>query len=244
MERENGCLGLTLRGGGEYPLIVTNVRMHGPVFKTGQIKPGDRVLRVDNVSLRLVSDVIMNDYLNFLILADLADEQNTNRGTAHSEEWSLVRVYKSYDRVRRVGDAECGVQHGATAVGDRTTDEREAGTDFEQLFECCQSERYLSQAGRSATGGDLYCQHTASQYCGSVSEIYRSICFGIINLSVYFFSCGALSVGDQILSVDETIVENSAYSPEEVTTLLDANCTKGYTQLQILPAHTLVRRRG
>lgn len=49
VERENGCLGLTLRGGGEYPLIVTNVRPAGPVYKTGRIKPGDRVLRVDNV---------------------------------------------------------------------------------------------------------------------------------------------------------------------------------------------------
>lgn len=49
VERENGCLGLTLRGGGEYPLIVTNVRPHGPVFKIGRIKPGDRLLRVDNV---------------------------------------------------------------------------------------------------------------------------------------------------------------------------------------------------
>lgn len=51
VERENGCLGLTLRGGGEMPLIVTNVRPHGPVFKTGRIKPGDRLLRVDNISL-------------------------------------------------------------------------------------------------------------------------------------------------------------------------------------------------
>lgn len=55
VERENGCLGLTLRGGGEYPLIVTNVRPHGPVFKIGRIKPGDRLLRVDNVS-RAASD--------------------------------------------------------------------------------------------------------------------------------------------------------------------------------------------
>lgn len=57
IERENGCLGLTLRGGGEFPLIVTHVRPHGPVFKTGRIKPGDRLLHVDNVSvlcLRLV----------------------------------------------------------------------------------------------------------------------------------------------------------------------------------------------
>lgn len=49
VERENGCLGLTLRGGGDFPLIVTNVRPHGPVFKVGRIKPGDRLLRVDNV---------------------------------------------------------------------------------------------------------------------------------------------------------------------------------------------------
>lgn len=50
VERENGCLGLTLRGGGDFPLIVTNVRPHGPVFKVNRIKPGDRLLRVDNVS--------------------------------------------------------------------------------------------------------------------------------------------------------------------------------------------------
>lgn len=50
VERESGCLGLTLRGGGDYPLIVTHVRPHGPVYKTGRIKPGDRLLRVDNVS--------------------------------------------------------------------------------------------------------------------------------------------------------------------------------------------------
>lgn len=51
MERESGCLGLTLRGGADYPLIVTHVRPLGPVYKTGRIKPGDRLLRVDNVSL-------------------------------------------------------------------------------------------------------------------------------------------------------------------------------------------------
>lgn len=51
VERESGCLGLTLRGGADYPLIVTHVRPHGPVYKTGRIKPGDRLLRVDNVSV-------------------------------------------------------------------------------------------------------------------------------------------------------------------------------------------------
>lgn len=56
VERENGCLGLTLRGGGDLPLIVTNVRPHGPVFKTGRLKPGDRLLRVDNVRLISFND--------------------------------------------------------------------------------------------------------------------------------------------------------------------------------------------
>lgn len=56
VERENGCLGLTLRGGGDFPLIVTNVRPHGPVFKVNRIKPGDRLLRVDNVSVKNEND--------------------------------------------------------------------------------------------------------------------------------------------------------------------------------------------
>lgn len=56
VERESGCLGLTLRGGADYPLIVTHVRLHGPVYKTGRIKPGDRLLRVDNVSEERTTD--------------------------------------------------------------------------------------------------------------------------------------------------------------------------------------------
>lgn len=59
-----------------------------------------------------------------------------------------------------------------------------------------------------------------------------------------FHRCGALSVGDQILSVDETVIENTSFTPDEVTSFLDCNCTKGYTQIQILPAHALLRRRG
>lgn len=56
--------------------------------------------------------------------------------------------------------------------------------------------------------------------------------------------CGALSIGDQILSVDETIVENTSYTPEDVMCLLDGNTQRGYTQIQIMPAHAVARRRG
>lgn len=53
-----------------------------------------------------------------------------------------------------------------------------------------------------------------------------------------------MSVGDQILSVDETVVENTAFSPDDVTSLLDANSGRGYTQIQILPGYAMQRRRG
>lgn len=56
--------------------------------------------------------------------------------------------------------------------------------------------------------------------------------------------CGALSVGDQLLTVDETVVENTSFTPDDVLQLLDANCTKGFTQIQILPAHAILRRKG
>lgn len=35
------------------PIIVTNVRAYGPAYKSSRIKPGDRVLRVDNVNFLL-----------------------------------------------------------------------------------------------------------------------------------------------------------------------------------------------
>lgn len=59
---------------------------------------------------------------------------------------------------------------------------------------------------------------------------------------VNIFRCGALSVGDQILSIDETVIENTAFSPEDVMAFLNANTNRGYTQIQILPAHAIARK--
>ncbi|XP_055615895.1 glutamate receptor-interacting protein 2 isoform X2 [Toxorhynchites rutilus septentrionalis] len=202
VERENGCLGLTLRGGGEYPLIVTNVRMHGPVFKTGQIKPGDRVLRVDNISLmnktlteaqHILKNGHLSGYTNLTIEYDVSVMQ--------SVEFSMGPLLLEIERPM---NEKLGL--------------------------------ILSNYSSAVNQNDIYHKLDEVQQAG----IYIA---SILPASIAD-RCGALTVGDQILSVDETIVENSAYSPEEVTTLLDANCTKGYTQLQILPAHTLVRRRG
>ncbi|XP_062539767.1 glutamate receptor-interacting protein 2 isoform X2 [Armigeres subalbatus] len=204
VERENGCLGLTLRGGGEYPLIVTNVRMHGPVFKTGQIKPGDRVLRVDNSSLvnktlseaqHILKNGHLSGYTNLTIEYDVSVMQ--------SVEFSMGPLLLEIERPL---NEKLGL--------------------------------ILSNYSSAVNQSDIY-------HSGKLDEVQPA---GIYIASILPASiadrCGALSVGDQLLSVDETIVENSAFSPEEVSSLLDANCTKGYTQLQILPAHTLVRRRG
>ncbi|XP_062700222.1 glutamate receptor-interacting protein 2 isoform X2 [Aedes albopictus] len=204
VERENGCLGLTLRGGGEYPLIVTNVRMHGPVFKTGQIKPGDRVLRVDNASLvnktlseaqHILKNGHLSGYTNLTIEYDVSVMQ--------SVEFSMGPLLLEIERPM---NEKLGL--------------------------------ILSNYSSAVNQSDIY-------HSGKMDEVQPA---GIYIASILPASiadrCGALSVGDQLLSVDETIVENSAFSPEEVSSLLDANCTKGYTQLQILPAHTLVRRRG
>lgn len=57
-----------------------------------------------------------------------------------------------------------------------------------------------------------------------------------------YCSCGALSVGDQVLSIDDTMIEHTAYSPDEVMTILDTSTGRGYTQMQIMPAHALARR--
>ncbi|XP_055608895.1 glutamate receptor-interacting protein 2 isoform X2 [Uranotaenia lowii] len=202
VERESGCLGLTLRGGGEYPLVVTNVRMHGPVFKTGQIKPGDRVLRVDNISLvnktlseaqHILKNGHMSGYTNLTIEYDVSVMQ--------SVEFSMGPLLLEIERPM---NEKLGL--------------------------------ILSNYSSAVNQADLYHKLDEVQPAG----IYIA---SILPASIAD-RCGALSIGDQILSVDETIVENSAYSPEEVTSLLDAPCPKGYTQLQILPAHTLVRRRG
>lgn len=55
-------------------------------------------------------------------------------------------------------------------------------------------------------------------------------------------SCGALSVGDQILSIDETVIENTAYKPDDVMSFLNGPSNRGFTQLQILPCHAVTRK--
>lgn len=52
VERESGSLGVTLRGGVSKALMVTGVKTDGPAAKEGRVRPGDRLLAVDDTELR------------------------------------------------------------------------------------------------------------------------------------------------------------------------------------------------
>lgn len=52
VEREGGSLGVTLRGGVSRALVVTGVKSDGPAAKEGRVRPGDRLLAVDDTELR------------------------------------------------------------------------------------------------------------------------------------------------------------------------------------------------
>uniref|UniRef100_A0A0C9RV15 Grip2_1 protein n=2 Tax=Fopius arisanus TaxID=64838 RepID=A0A0C9RV15_9HYME len=55
VEREGGNLGVTLRGGVARALVVTGVKSDGPAAKEGRVRPGDRLLAVDDTELRGLS---------------------------------------------------------------------------------------------------------------------------------------------------------------------------------------------
>lgn len=56
------------------------------------------------------------------------------------------------------------------------------------------------------------------------------------------YRCGALSLGDQILSIDDTVIENSSYTPDEVMSFLNGPSDRGFTQIQMLPVHAINRK--
>lgn len=49
-------------------------------------------------------------------------------------------------------------------------------------------------------------------------------------------------MGDQILSIDETIIENTSYTSEDVMSFINGPSDRGFTQLQILPVHAIQRK--
>ncbi|BFG02054.1 glutamate receptor-interacting protein 1 [Drosophila madeirensis] len=221
VERESGCLGLTLRGGADYPLIVTHVRPHGPVYKTGRIKPGDRLLRVDNISL---------------IGKTLAEAQQIIKCGG-------VHVSGGYTNLTIEYDVSV-VQSVEFSMGPLLIEIERPMNDKLGLV-LCNYTAAMAAAGSNSVSG------SGSSTPSSGGEKLEDMVLVVTQPGVYIASilpasiadrCGALSVGDQVLSIDDTMIEHSAYSPDEVMTILDTSTGRGYTQMQIMPAHALARR--
>ncbi|XP_016967952.1 glutamate receptor-interacting protein 1 isoform X2 [Drosophila biarmipes] len=206
VERESGCLGLTLRGGADYPLIVTHVRPHGPVYKTGRIKPGDRLLRVDNVSL---------------IGKTLAEAQQIIKCGGHVSGYTNLTI--EYD--------VSVVQSVEFSMGPLLIEIERPMNDKLGLVLC----NYTAAVPASASG-------SSTPSSGEKVEESSGVFIASILPASIADRCGALSVGDQVLSIDDTMIEHTAFSPDEVMTILDTSTGRGYTQMQIMPAHALARR--
>ncbi|KAH8317292.1 hypothetical protein KR074_002236 [Drosophila pseudoananassae] len=218
VERESGCLGLTLRGGADYPLIVTHVRPHGPVYKTGRLKPGDRLLRVDNVSL---------------IGKTLAEAQQIIKCGGHVSGYTNLTI--EYD--------VSVVQSVEFSMGPLLIEIERPMNDKLGLVLCNYTPAVPPPTG-TVSGSSASGSSTPSSQEKIQEE--TSGAAGVFIASILPASiadrCGALSIGDQVLSIDDTMIEHTAFSPDEVMTILDTGTGRGYTQMQIMPAHALARR--
>lgn len=199
------------------PIIVTNVRAYGPAYKTSRIKPGDRVLRVDSVS----------------------DDRSCIFTPLTSEfPLQISLIHKSLSEAQQI--LKCG--HNSPfcnltieyEVSVMQTVEFSLGPLLIEIERSMDEQMGLVLSNFMPLSSDF--NRDAIQPAG----IFIS---SIIPASISD-RCGALSVGDQLLTVDETVVENTSFTPDDVLQLLDANCTKGFTQIQILPAHAILRRKG
>lgn len=183
VKRENGSLGVTLRGGVSKALMVTGVKTDGPAAKEGRVRPGDRLLAVDDTELRGLT---------------LAEAQRALKKSSDAPVTSLTIEY-----------------------------------DVANMEEV-----------RAATSGPLLIQLERG-FSGELGLTVRETSNGIYIESLRPAStadrCGALQVGDQLLAIDDTSVQDAATAAK----LLRNNSQScRIARLQILPrpSRTVKRR--
>lgn len=191
VERVNGSLGITLRGGvtQDQPhlsrsLVITHVRPNGPAHRSGFIRVGDRLLKVDNHSLTNKT---------------LLEAQQLLR--ENSAKLSLTTLTIEYD----VSIME-SVKYATGPL----------------LVEI---ERHDEELGLILTN---YCNFETDEIMTAGIYIERVIPASTAD------RCGALNVGDQLLAINDTSLE------EWEGTIADAQkMLKSATKLQVLPANTI-----
>ncbi|XP_063620977.1 glutamate receptor-interacting protein 1 isoform X1 [Cydia splendana] len=211
MEKINGSLGITIRGGlpensgsadlvlnsrslDAQPLVVTHVRPGGAAYNTSRVKPGDRLLKVDHISL---TNKTLSEVHQIL--------QNCPQMTSLTIEYD-VSIMESVK----------------LATGPLLIEiERPCNEDL-GLF--LANHRYSDDVYSS--GSDTY------QRVGNCNAVYID---SILPASISD-RCGALHPGDQILAFDDHVIDGNNYTAEEVMCYLE-NCEHGVTRLHVAPRH-------
>uniref|UniRef100_A0A8D8X6R4 Glutamate receptor-interacting protein 2 n=1 Tax=Cacopsylla melanoneura TaxID=428564 RepID=A0A8D8X6R4_9HEMI len=184
LERDNGSLGITLRGGlnpknpsQSSPIIITHIKPDGPVDREGTVQVGDRLVAVDN---QFLSNVTL-------------------------KEAQAILCNTSYDRVTKL----C-IEYDISIMNDV----REPGVPLLVEVESPRPQN-LGLTLVNSMGSVLV--NCVKQ--GSIAE-----------------RCGALLPGDEILAINETLIEGSGMTAEDVHRFL-TNCGGFGTimKLEILP---------
>ncbi|XP_074028671.1 glutamate receptor interacting protein isoform X3 [Leptinotarsa decemlineata] len=198
IERIDGSLGITLRGGlvPEHPqlsrpLVITQIRQNGPAFRTGMIRVGDRLLKVDHYSL-----------VNKTLLEAQQILKDNTQSSTHGIILTTLTIEYDVSIMESVKYA-----NGPLLLEIDRQMEEEFGL---VLTNCCDME-----------SEDII---TAGFYVENIIPASTAD------------RCGALSVGDQLLAIDDLILEGWPGNPQDAEKLL-----RRATKLQILPSH-IIRR--
>ncbi|KAH1005481.1 hypothetical protein HUJ04_006456 [Dendroctonus ponderosae] len=206
IERIDGSLGITLRGGYmpehphmSRPLIITHVRPNGPAHRSGLIRVGDRLLKIDRYSL--VNKTLMEAQQ---ILRD------TGGCSPHGLSLSTVTIEYDVSVMESVKYA-----NGPLLV----EIDRQAEEEFGLILSNCNPllESEASQNDIMAAG--YYVERVLA---ASTAD-----------------RCGALSIGDQILAIDNISLESWSGSSTDAERLL-----RRATKLQVLPFSAMHRAQS
>ncbi|XP_030749851.1 glutamate receptor-interacting protein 2 isoform X2 [Sitophilus oryzae] len=206
IERVDGSLGITLRGGYvpehphlSRPLIITHVRPHGPAYRSGLIRVGDRLLKVDRHSL---------------INKTLLEAQQILRETAGCSSHGLALSTLTIEYDVSVMESVKYASGPLLVEIDRQVEE-----DFGLLLTNCSSllDAQSSQDDILAVG--FYVDRIVP---ASTAD-----------------RCGALSIGDQILAIDEIPLDSWNGSPGDAEKLL-----RRATKLQVLPYNAIQKAQS
>lgn len=225
VEREGGSLGVTLRGGVSRALVVTGIKADGPAAKEGRVRPGDRLLAVDDTELSGLT---------------LAEAQRALRRSSDSPVASLTIEYD----VANMDEARAATSGSLLVQLERGL----SGTNFRsipQLFLSSNETSLLSEMSITIFLLVIFNATISGELGLTVRETPNGVYIESLRPASTADRCGALQPGDKLLAVDDTPVQD-AVTAAKLLRNTSENCR--IAKLQILPrlqstsARTVKRR--